>query len=83
MRRCVRTPSSSSAHTLAFALGLVLATTTLSCRSVEPWERAAFSARRMQSDPHVPHQDLLDHVQQSREAMATGRAPSGAGCGCY
>ena len=57
----------------------------LACQSVEPWERAAFAAARMQSEPHGPNAAFLDHVRQSREAIAagSGSGSSGGGCGCY
>lgn len=54
----------------------------LGCRTVEPWERGAFASPRMQSAPHAPHDELIDHVRQSREAAAAGASASGAGCGC-
>ncbi len=55
----------------------------LACQSVEPWERAAFAAARMQSEPHAPHAAFVDHVRQSREAIDAGSGSSGGGCGCY
>lgn len=63
-------------------LSLVLAYLS-ACQSVEPWERAAFAAPRMQSEPHGPNAAFLDHVRQSREAIAAGSGSSGGGCGCY
>lgn len=76
---------SGRARALAvIGLLLPLALACLSgCRSVEPWERAAFSAPRMQSEPHGPNAAFLDHVRQSREAIAASSGSSGGGCGCY
>lgn len=62
---------------------LALLCSLLACRSVEPWERDALAARRMQNEPHRPHAAFVDHVRQSREALATGSGSSGGGCGCY
>lgn len=53
------------------------------CRTVEPWERGALAAARMQDEPHGPHADFVDHVRRSREAASAGSGSSGAGCGCY
>ncbi|MFO0688307.1 MAG: DUF4266 domain-containing protein [Myxococcota bacterium] len=53
------------------------------CRTVEPWERGALAAPRMQDEPHAPHAGFVDHVRQSREAAAPGNGSSGGGCGCY
>jgi hypothetical protein len=53
------------------------------CRTVEPWERKALASARMQSEPHAPTAAFVDHVRQSREAIAAGAGSSGGGCGCY
>jgi hypothetical protein len=53
------------------------------CRNVEPWERKALATARMQSEPHAPTAAFVDHVRQSREAIAAGSGSSGGGCGCY
>ena len=53
------------------------------CQTVEPWERAALAAPRMQGEPNGPHAAFLDHVRQSREAIAPRSGASGGGCGCY
>ena len=47
------------------------------CRTVEPWERAALAAPRMQSEPNGPHATFVDHVRQSREAIAPGSGSRG------
>jgi len=62
---------------------VALAAFTSACRTVEPWERGALAAPRMQGDPHAPNAAFLEHVHQSREATAAGSGASGAGCGCY
>lgn len=73
-----------SGRARAFAgIGLALLCLSLGCRTVEPWERDALAARRMQSEPHGPHAAFVDHVRQSREAIAPGSGSSGGGCGCY
>jgi len=74
--------ASRRTRVLAFAclLPILLA---IGCRTVEPWERAAFAAPRMESEPHGPHAAFLDHVRQSREPTATGQGAGGGGCGCY
>lgn len=60
-----------------------IATLAGGCRTVEPWERGALAAPRMQDEPHGPHAGFVDHVRQSREASAAGNGSSGGGCGCY
>lgn len=67
----------------AALIALIALSSIVSCRTVEPWERGAFAAPRMQSAPHAPYDELIDHVRQSREAMAAGASAGGAGCGCY
>lgn len=66
-----------------FALLVLLVVFAGGCRTVEPWERAAFAAPRMQDEPHRAHAAFVDHVRRSREASAAGAGSSGGGCGCY
>ncbi|MBY0401691.1 DUF4266 domain-containing protein [Myxococcota bacterium] len=65
------------------AASFALAAIASGCRTVEPWERAALAAPRMQDEPHRAHARFVDHVRQSREASAAGAGSSGGGCGCY
>lgn len=70
--------------TVRALIGLIfLASCSFACRSVEPWERGALAAPRMQSAPHAANDAFVDHVRQSREAAAPGAGSSGGGCGCY
>ena len=80
--------SATSGRARALAgIGRVLVLLVLACLSacqtVEPWERAALAAPRMQSEPNGPHAAFVDHVRQSREAIAPSSGSSGGGCGCY
>ena len=76
-----RVRSTSGSSLLALVTFALLCSS--GCRTVEPWERKALASARMQSEPHASTAAFVDHVRQSREAIAAGAGSSGGGCGCY
>lgn len=59
--------------------GLLLA----SCADVDPWQRGRLAKPHMALDHNPIKRAANTHVNSSREAMPSGGAGEGGGCGCY
>lgn len=53
------------------------------CSDVDPWERGRLAKPHMALDNNPIRHATQTHVNSSREAMPSGGAGEGGGCGCY
>lgn len=67
---------------LALALGLLLAVTSLGCAQLKPWEREIHARQDMAWDPNGLEAQRRGHVYFAKEAAMSGGGGGGGGCGC-
>jgi Domain of unknown function (DUF4266) len=62
---------------------ITLAVWLTACVPVQPWKRGNLAKPQMALDPYPLQSALRAHNYGSREAVASGNAAQGGGCGCY
>lgn len=62
---------------------LAAMTAVVGCSTVEPWQRGNLAKPHMALDNNPIRHAAQAHVISSRQAMPSGGAGEGGGCGCY